>query len=324
MKKTALIIGVSGQDGAYLAKLLLDKGYCVHGSSRDAEANTFTNLGLLKVRDRIRLHSLVPTEFHSVLQMISDVGPDEIYNLSGQSSVSLSFSQPIDTMESIALGTLNLLEGIRMTDKRIRFYNAGSSECFGETGEGGADETSPFHPRSPYATAKAASIWTVSNYREAYGIQASTGILFNHESPLRHPRFVTRKIVRAAAAIAEGREEKLRLGNLDIERDWGWAPEYVEAIWRILQLDEPEDFVIGTGKGATLSEFVSAAFAHFGLDWNDHVNIDDGLIRPLDIRRSTASPVKSERVLGWKAETTMPDLVGKMARAEVEGFEYRP
>ncbi|TAN57360.1 MAG: GDP-mannose 4,6-dehydratase, partial [Rhodospirillales bacterium] len=230
----ALIFGVGGQDGAYLSKLLLDKGYDVHGTSRDAELSAFSGLVRLGVRERVRTHSAVLTDFRSVFQVINKVAPDEIYNLAGQSSVALSFEQPAETLESISAGTLNILEALRLTGRHVRFYNAGSSECFGNTGEIPADENTPFRPRSPYAVAKAAAYWQVANYREAYGLFACSGLLFNHESPLRPSRFVTRKIALAALRIADGSKEVLELGNLDIKRDWGWAPEYVDAMWRML------------------------------------------------------------------------------------------
>ncbi|HEY9599617.1 MAG TPA: GDP-mannose 4,6-dehydratase, partial [Cyanophyceae cyanobacterium] len=222
--KRALICGVSGQDGAYLAKLLLDQGYTVCGTSRDAQISSFRNLVSLGIRDQIKLESAVLTDFRSVLQVLMKVQPDEIYNLAGQSSVGLSFEQPVETLESISIGTLNLLEAIRFTGAPIKFYNAGSSECFGDIGDQAADEMTPFRPRSPYAAAKAAAFWQVANYREAYGIFACSGILFNHESPLRPQRFVTQKIVSAACRIAKGSQEKLYLGNVNIQRDWGWAP----------------------------------------------------------------------------------------------------
>ena len=228
--KTALICGISGQDVTYLAQLLLDKGYRVTGTSRDAQITPFANLQRLGIRDRVDLASMVLTDFRSVLQTLAKTEPDEVYNLAGQSSVGLSFEQPVETLESIATGTLNLLEAIRFLARPISLYSAGSSERFGDTGGQPADETAAFRPRSPYAVAKATAYWQVANYRDAYGIYACTGILFNHESPLSPERFVTRKIVAAAGRIARGSAETLRLGNLEIYRDWGWAPEYVEAM----------------------------------------------------------------------------------------------
>ena len=233
--KKALIIGVSGQDGAYLAELLLKKGYEVHGTSRDHEVGTFRNLEKLGIRDRVKLASMVTSDFRSVLTALQKAGADEIYNLAGQTSVGMSFAYPVETFDSILIGTMNLLECIRLLKYPVKFYNAGSSEVFGNTREPATEET-PFHPRSPYATAKAAAHYATANYREAYGLFACSGILFNHESPLRPSRFVTSKIVSTAVRIANGSNEKLNLGKLDIHRDWGWAPDYVEAMWRMLQL----------------------------------------------------------------------------------------
>jgi GDPmannose 4,6-dehydratase len=256
------------------------------------------------------------TDFRSVLQVIRKTAPHEIYNLAGQSSVGLSFQQPVETLESISVATLNLLEAIRFVEQPIRFYNAGSSECFGDTGGAAATETTPFRPRSPYAVAKAAAYWEVANYREAYGIHACSGILYNHESPLRPERFVTRKIVAAACRIANGSDERLHLGNVDIERDWGWAPEYVEAMWLMLQHDEPMDFVIATGEANSLADFAKAAFEELNLAWSDYVDIDPSLLRPTDIRRGIGDPTLASRVLGWKARHKMRDVVKLMIAAE--------
>lgn len=315
-KKRALIFGVSGQDGGYLAKLLLGKDYRVHGTSRDAEISSFANLAALGIRDDLELHSASPTDFRSTLQVIMRVQPDEIYNLSGQSSVGLSFNLPAETLESITLGTLNILEVIRTLEWPIRFYNAGSGECFGNTDSGGADETIAFRPRSPYAVAKAAAFWEVANYREAYRLFACSGILFNHESPLRPARFVTRKVVSAAARIAAGADEKLVLGDLSIRRDWGWAPEYVEAMWLMLQQDDPDDYVIATGEPHSLEELVDAAFKYFGLSWRDHVTIGKHLLRPADIACGYGNAAKAKERLGWHARGRMPEVVARMAEAE--------
>ena len=258
-KKRALICGVSGQDGAFLAELLLNKGYEVWGSSRDAQVSTFTNLSRLNILDRVKTISMAPNDFRSVLQAISISEPHEVYNLAGQSSVGLSFEQPAETLESIVTGTLNLLEAIRFLGMPIRFYNAGSSECFGDVGATAADESSHFQPQSPYAVAKSTAHWLVANYRSAYNLFACTGILFNHESPLRPPRFVTRKIVQSAVKISQGNNQKLVLGNLDIKRDWGWSKEYVDAMWRMLQTETPDDYVIATGESNSLQAFVEVA-----------------------------------------------------------------
>lgn len=316
--RTALICGVSGQDGAYLAELLLGKGYRVVGTSRDAETTTFGNLHRLGIRERVETHSMAPTDFRSVLHCIAKVEPDELYNLSGQSSVGLSFQQPVETLESITLGTLNLLEAIRFVGKPIRLYNSGSGECFGETGGEPASESWPFRPRSPYATAKSAAHFTVANYREAYGLFACTGILFNHESPLRPQRFVTRKVIRAACAIAKGRPGLLELGDVDVRRDWGWAAEYVDAMWRMLQQDEPEDYVIATGRSASLREFCETAFRAVGLDFDEHSRIDRSLFRPLEIRANCGNAGKAQAKLGWRAATQVDALVRRMVEAEMK------
>lgn len=320
--KRALICGVSGQDGAYLAQLLLEQGYTVYGTSRDAQMSSFQNLVRLGIRDRLKLVSMALTDFRSVLQVLTKVQPDEVYNLAGQSSVGLSFEQPVETLESVATGTLNLLEAIRFIGASIKLYNAGSSECFGETGEAGADENTPFRPRSPYAVAKAAAFWEVANYREAYGLFACSGILFNHESPLRPERFVTQKIVTAACRIAQGSVEKLVLGNMAIRRDWGWAPEYVEAMYLMLQQAQPEDYVIATGKSCSLEEFVGMAFAAVGLDWRDWVVSDAGLLRPTDLAVGLGNAEKADRQLGWQARCKTKDVVGRMVQAKIAAENF--
>lgn len=310
--KKALICVVSGQDGAYLAKLLLERGYSVCGTSRDAQISSFGNLVKLGIREQLKLESMALTDFRSVLQVLTKIDPDEVYNLAGQSSVGLSFEQPVETLESIATGTLNLLEAIRFLDKPIRFYNAGSSECFGDTQGVAADEKTPFRPRSPYAVAKATAFWEVANYREAYGLFACSGILFNHESPLRPQRFVTQKIVSAACRIAAGSRETLHLGNTDIERDWGWAPEYVEAMHLMLQHDSPDDYVIATGTSISLQDFVAAAFAAVDLDWREHVVTDKSLFRPTEIAKGLGNPEKALQKLNWKAHYVASDIVRMM------------
>lgn len=309
----ALILGVSGQDGAYLAKLLLEKGYQVHGSSRDHEMNTFATLSALGIKESVRLHSMSPAEFRSVMAILEKVDPDEIYSLGGQSSVGLSFAYPVETFESITLGTLNLLECLRLRKKPVRFYHASSSECFGNTPVP-ASETTPFHPRSPYAVAKAAAHHAVVNYREAYGVFGCCGILFNHESPLRPARFVTQKIVSTALRIAGGGKEKLKLGNLTVRRDWGWAPEYVVAMWKMLQTPEPEDFVICTGASHTLEEFTARVFQAVGLEWQKHVVHDPELQRPSDLVISQGCPQRAKERLAWAPATAFPELVQKLVR----------
>ena len=295
-----------------MAQLLLKAGYHVFGTSRDAQVGGTANLARLGLAGRVTMLSMAPNDFRSVLQVLDKVRPDEIYNLAGQSSVGLSFDQPVETLESHAVATLNLLESLRFMKLDARFYSAGSSECFGDTGTAAADENTPFRPRSPYAVAKATAFWEVANYREAYGLYACTGILFNHESPLRPERFVTQKIVRTAARISAGSAERLRLGNLDIGRDWGWAPEYVQAMWQMLQQPQPEDFVIATGQTNTLEDFVARAFGHFDLDWHDHVDIDRSLFRPSDLKLSRANPAKAKAQFGWEAKTDMSAVITHM------------
>ena len=317
MARRALITGISGQDGTWLAKLLLDKGYKVYGTARDAQISSFANLEKLGLRQQVELLSMAPNDFRSVLQAFAKAEPDEVYNLAGQSSVGLSFEQPAETLESISHSTLNLLEVIRFLQRPIRFYNAGSSECFGDTGGIPADESTPFHPRSPYAVAKAAAHWAVANYREAYSLYACTGILFNHESPLRPARFVTRKIIATACRIAAGSTERLHLGNISIARDWGWAPEYVDAMWRMLQQEHPSDYVIATGETNTLEQFVVETFQALGLNWQDHVSTDRELLRPSEIMISRGNPAKALAELGWQAGASMKEVVRRMVAAEI-------
>jgi GDPmannose 4,6-dehydratase len=297
----ALIIGISGQDGAYLAKLLLEKGYRVAGTSRNARSTSFANLAALGLRDRIELYGVTLTDPQGLRDLLSAVEPDEIYHLAGQSSVSLSFEQPAETFLSIAVGTLHLLEAIRSRGVSLRLFHASSGDCFGNTGAVPATEETPFSPRSPYGVAKAAAHWNVATYRDVYGLFACSGILFNHESPLRPPHFVTRKITSAACRIAAGSGERLRLGNLDVARDWGYAPDYVEAMWRLLQRKDPADCIIATGRTITLREFTAEAFAAVDLDWREHVDVDAALYRPADILISRADPTKAERLLSWRA-----------------------
>jgi len=318
MSKRALICGISGQDGTYLAQLLLGQGYEVWGSSRDAEMASFGNLRQLGLYNSIQLVSLNLRDVGSVLSLLRRIRPTEIYSLAGQSSVGLSFEQPVETIESIALGALSLLEGIRLSELDIRLYNAGSTECFGDTGDSVVNEQSPFNPCSPYAVAKASAYWTVANYRAAYGMFACTGILSNHDSPLRPRRFVTRKIVHAVALLALGKEVKLSLGNVEVERDWGWAPDYVEAILMMLQQPSPKDYIIATGQSHTLIQFVERAFSLIGKDWRDHVTVSQQLMRPTDIMCNKVDPSKATAELGWKARHAMDDVVALMLDAEIE------
>jgi len=319
--KKALIIGITGQDGAYLAKHLLDKGYEVTGSSRDVMASSFANLQTLGIRDKVKLVSVSINDFRSVFNAIQSFNPDEIYNLAGQTSVGLSFDQPVEAIESIAIGTLNILEVIRLQNRPVRFYNAGSSECFGDTGNTPANEQTPFAPRSPYAVAKSTAKWLINSYRESYGLYACTGILFNHESPLRPERFVTQKIIAGAAKIKTGELSKLQLGNLDISRDWGWAPEYVQAMWLMMQLDKPDDFVIATGRQESLKYFVSKAFEYFDLDWQKYVEIEPSFFRPNEIVSSVGNPQKAIEVLGWSKPTDVDGVIKMMCAAQAQKYQ---
>ena len=321
MSKIALIFGISGQDGAYLAELLLSKGYIVHGTSRDSEMAEFSSLKRLGIKNKITFHSVALNDFRSVLKIIEKVSPEEIYNLAGQSSVGLSFEQPLETLESIANATINILEAIRFTSICCRFYNASSSECFGDTGGKPADENTPFRPKSPYGVAKASAFWQVSNYRESYGLYACSGIMFNHESILRPSRFVTRKICQSAANIALGKQKVLTLGDLTIKRDWGWAPEYVKAMWQMLQLNEAEDFVIATGRIYGLDDFVREAFTALNLDWSKFVIFNESLKRPSEIRSGYGNPVKAKNKLNWNAQTFMPEIASLMAKEEFDNLK---
>jgi GDPmannose 4,6-dehydratase len=315
--RRALVCGISGQDGAYLAQLLLSKGYEVFGSSRDAEVSRFENLATLGIRDRVRLRSMSLVDFRSVAQVLSDIEPTEIYNLAGQTSVSLSFQQPVEALESIAFGTLNLLEAVRFLNRPVRLYNAASGECFGETTAANpADEKSAFRPKSPYGVAKAAAFWEVANYREAYNLYACSGLLFNHESSLRPERFVTRKVVNAACRIARGSTERLTIGNTKVVRDWGYAADYVKAMWLMLQQDNPADYVIATGESHSLSEFIASCFDCVGLDWRDHTDSHESYYRITDIHQSHANPELASALLGWEPETKFDMLVQLLMKEE--------
>ncbi len=315
--KRALIVGIGGQDGALLARFLLDRGYTVYGTSRDHEMASFGNLKRLGLYDRIRLHSASLGDYRAIVEIMSVVKPTEVYNLAAQSSVGLSFSQPVNTINSTVLGVINILEALRFLCLDARLYNASSGECFGNTGREGATETTPFQPRSPYAVGKAAGHWAVANYRDAYKIFACSGLLFNHESPLRPRRFVTRKIVAGAVDIANRRADRLQLGDLAIVRDWGWAEEYVAAMWMMLQQDEPRDYVIATGAPRALREFVAAAFDAVGLNWENHVDFDPALSRPSDVAYSVGRPERAARELGWRAKADMDDVVRWLVEEEL-------
>ena len=310
--RIALICGISGQDGSFLAEFLLKKKYTVYGTSRDAGSSRFENLKKLGIRDKVTLISMMPEDFRSVLSAFKKSSPDEVYFLAGQTSVGLSFELPVETITSISIGTLNILEASRMVKSQPKIYFAGSSETFGDTNGIPANELTPLNPKSPYAVAKASAYWLVNNYRESYNMPVATGVLFNHESILRPKRFVTQKIISTVKRISEGSNEILELGNIDISRDWGWAPEYVEAMWLILQQQEMEDFVISTGETNTLKDFVSETFSFFDLDWKKYVKINKDFIRPSDIMISQGDSSKALNKLNWKAKSNMHAIIKKM------------
>ncbi len=312
--KVAFICGVTGQDGAYLAAHLLGKGYIVHGSTRVLPLPSQNNLARLGIAERVRLVQLDPTCLDSVRVQLAATAPHEVYNLAGQSSVGMSFLQPYETWKSIEIIVVNWLEAIRCDAPATRFFNAGSAECYGKV-DGPIDELTAFGPMSPYAAAKSAAHWQVSVYRQSFGLHVGTGVLFNHESPLREAHFVTGKIVDGARRIACGDKQVLHLGNLDVWRDWGWAPDYVDAMWRMLQSPSASDYVIATGKCVSLQYFVELSFAHFGLDWRQHVVSDAAFMRPTDIVRIEANPSKIRRDLGWQATHSVEQVVALMAKS---------
>ena len=308
----ALIVGVTGQDGAYLSRHLLEIGYQVFGTSRDCQSCDLSKLSRLGILDNIQLTSLAPNDFRSILKVVSTIMPDEIYNLSGQTSVGLSFDQPVECIESIFSATLNFLEVIRYLGGNIKFFSAGSSECFGDCGDIAASENTAFRPRSPYGVAKSAAFWQVATYRNAYNMFACTGILANHESPLRPPKFVTRKVIDSIIAIKEGRSKILQLGNLDIYRDWGWAPDYVKAMHLMLQASVPRDYLIASGVTTSLRSFVSHAFRVAELDEANHLEVNEKLKRPADLSYSSLDPGLIKRDLGWSSSKSIEDIVEKM------------
>ena len=323
MPKKALITGITGQDGSYLAEFLLGKGYEVHGIVR--RASTF-NRGRLDAvwsdphlsHTRLFLHYGDLSDSGSLTRILVQIQPDEIYNLAAQSHVRVSFDNPEYTMDVNATGTLRLLEALRDSELKPRFYQASSSEMYGKVMEVPQTETTPFYPRSPYGVSKVAAYWATINYRESYGMHASNGILFNHESPRRGEGFVTRKITRAVAHIVAGLEEKLYLGNLDAKRDWGYAREYVEAMWQMLQQNEPGEYVIATGETHSVREFLEEAFGQVGLDWEKYVAIDPRYLRPTEVDLLVGDASKAQRQLGWKPATTFKSLVKLMVQADID------
>jgi GDPmannose 4,6-dehydratase len=329
MSRKALITGITGQDGSYLAELLLGKGYEVHGLIR--RSSSF-NTGRIDHLYRDPHQADVPLHLHygdlsdssSLINTLNRVRPDEVYNLGAQSHVKVSFEMPEFTADTTGMGTLRLLEAVRHADWPIRFYQAGSSEMFGKVRETPQRETTPFYPRSPYGVSKVFAHWMTVQYREAYGLVAINGILFNHESPRRGRTFVTRKITRGVADILSGREQKLYLGNLDSRRDWGYAPEYVEAMWRMLQQPEPDDYVIATGEMHTVREFVEAAFAHVGLDWREHVEIDPRYFRPTEVDELCGDASKAAAKLGWRPQTGFLQIVRLMLESDLAAAGLDP
>ncbi|QDU95761.1 GDP-mannose 4,6-dehydratase [Lignipirellula cremea] len=325
MGKTALITGITGQDGSYLAELLLDKGYEVHGVMR--RVSSFNLSRIEHLLDRISLHDADLIDQLSLARLLNEIGPDEVYNLAAQSFVPTSWKEPVLTAETTGVGVLRMLEAIRYVDPTIRFYQASSSEMYGRVQHTPQSERTPFWPRSPYACAKVYGHWITVNYRESYDMFAASGILFNHESPRRGLEFVTRKITNAVARIKLGLDQELRLGNLKAKRDWGFAGDYVKAMWLMLQQDTPDDFVIGTGATHSVEEFVDAAFSHVNLDWQDYVVIDPQFYRPAEVDLLIADPSKASETLGWSPEVDFAGLVSMMVDADLaaiqDGHEYR-
>jgi GDPmannose 4,6-dehydratase len=314
--KKALITGITGQDGSYLAELLLDKGYVVHGLVR--RSSSFNTWRIDQVRDRLHLHYGDLTDTSSITKTLQLVEPDEIYNLAAQSHVKVSFDMPEYTGNSTGLGFLRLLDAVREVGLKSRVYQAGSSEMFGKVIETPQRETTPFYPRSPYAAAKVYAHWIAVNYRESYGMHVSNGILFNHESPRRGENFVTRKITLGIAAIKKGTMKGLHLGNLDAKRDWGFAGDYVEAMWRMLQQDQADDYVVATGETRSVKDFLLEAFSHVGLDWEKHVVVDPKFFRPAEVDLLLGDPTKAKARLGWKPAVDFKKLVHMMVDADME------
>jgi GDPmannose 4,6-dehydratase len=313
---SALITGITGQDGAYLAEFLLERGYEVHGMVRRSSTENFERIGHL--RDRVALHQADLLDQLSLVRLVEETRPTEIYNLAAQSFVPTSFAQPLLTGEFTALGVTRMLEAVRLVNAKIRFYQASSSEMFGSVREEPQSETTPFWPRSPYGVAKVYGHWITINYRESYKLFACCGILFNHESPLRGKEFVTRKITDGVARIKLGLANKLKLGNLDAERDWGFAGDYVRAMWMMLQHETPDDYVIATGEKHTVREFARLAFERVGLSYEEHVEIDPALFRPAEVNTLRGDASKARRVLGWRPETSLAELVAMMVDADLE------
>ncbi|KIQ11770.1 MULTISPECIES: GDP-mannose 4,6-dehydratase [unclassified Rhodococcus (in: high G+C Gram-positive bacteria)] len=324
--KTALITGITGQDGSYLAELLLSKGYVVHGLIRRSSSFNTSRINHLYVDPhdpdaKLFLHYGDLSDGARLVTLMSEIRPDEVYNLGAQSHVRVSFDEPEHTGDTTGIGSIRLLEAVRLAGVQCRFYQASSSEMFGASPPPQNEDTL-FYPRSPYGAAKVYSYWVTRNYREAYGLFAVNGILFNHESPRRGETFVTRKITRAVARIKAGTEKHLYMGNLDAIRDWGYAPEYVEGMWRMLQADEPEDFVLATGGNYSVRDFLTTAFEHAGLDWEEHVKFDERYLRPTEVDALVGDASKAESKLGWKASVHTPELAKIMVDADIAALEH--
>jgi GDPmannose 4,6-dehydratase len=319
--RTALITGITGQDGSYLAEVLLEKGYRVVGVVRRTSHDSYERIGHLL--DRVEIVAADLLDQHSLTTVVRDVEPEEVYNLAAQSFVPTSFIQPVLTGEFTALGVTRLLEAIRLARPQARFYQASSSEMFGKAAEVPQSERTGFHPRSPYGVAKVYGHWITVNYRESYGLYACSGILFNHESPRRGLEFVTRKVTNGVARIKLGLARELRLGNLDARRDWGYAGDYVDAMWRMLQQPEADDYVVGTGETHSVREFAELAFAHVGLDWQEFVRVDPALVRPAEVDLLLAEPTKARSRLGWTPTVGFRELVAMMVDADLERLGRR-
>ncbi|CAG7599988.1 GDP-mannose 4,6-dehydratase [Rhodococcus opacus] len=324
--KRALIIGITGQDGSYLAELLLGKGYEVHGLIRRSSTFNTSRIEHLYVdphdpEAKLFLHYGDLSDGARLVTLLSQIQPDEVYNLGAQSHVRVSFDEPEHTGNTTGVGSIRLLEAVRLAGVECKYYQASSSEMFGATPPPQNEET-PFYPRSPYGAAKVYAYWVTKNYREAYGIFAVNGILFNHESPRRGETFVTRKITRAVARIQAGLEEHLYMGNLDAIRDWGYAPEYVEGMWRMLQADEPDDYCLATGGNYSVRDFLTVAFDHAGLNWEDHVRFDERYLRPTEVDALVGDASKAEGKLGWKAQVHTPELAKIMVDADIEALKH--
>jgi GDPmannose 4,6-dehydratase len=321
MTQAALITGVTGQDGAYLAQLLLNKGYAVSGILPRRSSDTLWRLRELGIERDVALLDGDVADLGALLRALRESKAGEVYNLAAQSFVGTSWKQPLLTAQVTALGAAKVLEAVRLTDPGIRFYQASTSEMFGLAQAERQDESTPFYPRSPYGVAKLYAHWMTINYRESFGLHASTGILFNHESPLRGIEFVTRKVTDAAARIAQGKQKELRLGNIDAQRDWGFAGDYVDAMWRMLQQDRGGDYVIATGRTTTVREMCRIAFEHVGLAYQDHLVIDPQFLRPAEVDVLLGNPAKAERQLGWKASTSLEQLITMMVDADMRRVE---